>query len=192
MKTWRNPILTRSNTNFCHTLSSNFFLTYNMTFIFPKSSWDLISSQAYHPSSMVIKTQIPGKAMSKMKSWKEAETTGRKSKSPLKVSIVIQDNSLPIRPPPQICILISPHSTSRHQKCDQTAVGSWWVTRLQTGQINATLLAWSPLMEAKGRLHLHMENLQERLFQFSVWPDKAAPTLPLRLPRPPAVRHLAF
>nr|BAH14576.1 unnamed protein product [Homo sapiens] len=57
-----------------------------------------------------------------LRAGKRRQTAGRKSKSPPKVPIVIQDDSLPAGPPPQIRILkrptsngvvSSPNSTSR-------------------------------------------------------------------------------
>ncbi|XP_004397147.1 PREDICTED: SUZ domain-containing protein 1 [Odobenus rosmarus divergens] len=57
-----------------------------------------------------------------LKAGRRRQTAGRKSKSPPKVPIVIQDDSLPTGPPPQIRILkrptsngvvSSPNSTSR-------------------------------------------------------------------------------
>lgn len=67
-------------------------------------------------------------------------------------------------------------------------VGGQTVLSLEKGA--EPMLAWSPLVEAKGRRHLHVESLQEWLSHLSLAKEGPAHSAPAS-PRPPAVRPSA-
>lgn len=55
-------------------------------------------------------------------------------------------------------------------------VGEQTVLSLEKGA--ETLLAWSPLVEAKGRWHMHIESMQEWLSQLSLAKEDPAHSVP--------------